>query len=287
MSNVLVKISILAISMLIGLPAHATYFNLFNADGSAGPAADFRTYATLQDMLMGTNHTGSFAPVGGLQAHLVGSGSDGTTYWNLFNADGSSGPAADFRTYATLEDMLMGTNPTGSFAPVGGLQAHLVGSGSDGTTYWNLFNADGSSGPAADFRTYATLEDMLMGTNPTGSFAPVGGLQAHLVGSGSDGTTYWNLFNADGSSGPAADFRTYATLEDMLMGTNPTGSFAPIGGLQAHLIGSGASLQSLVSVPEPGSLLLLVAGLACIFGTKRELPGKITVRSAIPIPAIW
>jgi hypothetical protein len=221
-------------------------------------------------MLNGTNPTGSFAPVGGRQSDIVGSGSDGLTYWNLFNVEGESGIGADFRTYATLTDMLNGTNPTGFFAPVGGRQSDIVGTGSDGTTYWNLFNVEGESGIGADFRTYATLTDMLNNINPTGFFAPVGGRQSDIVGTGSDGTTYWNLFNVEGESGIGADFRTYASLTDMLNNVNPIGSFAPLGGGQSRIVGSGADLHPTevpVHVPAPAlSPVGLLAGLLVLLG---------------------
>ncbi|OOG22715.1 hypothetical protein B1C78_14385, partial [Thioalkalivibrio denitrificans] len=96
--------------------------------------------------------------------------------------------------------------------------------------YWNLFNIEGESVIGADFVTYATLDDMLNDINRLGVFQPMGGgAGQNVVGSGSDGTTYWNLFNIEGESVIGADFVTYAALDDMLNDINRLGVFQPMG----------------------------------------------------------
>jgi hypothetical protein len=94
--------------------------------------------------------------------------------------------------------------------------------------YWNVFNLEGESSISAEFVTYATLSDMLHDTNRTGDVAPSQPfVDANIVDSGSDGKTYWNLFNLEGESSISAEFVTYATLSDMLHDTNRTGDVAP------------------------------------------------------------
>ena len=263
-----------------------TYWNLFNAEGENAADAVFITYATLSDMLNDTNRTGSGVPDGfGAAVNVVGSGSDGTNYWNLFNAEGESAADAVYITYATLNDMLNDTNRTGSGVPDGfGAGVNVVGSGSDGHTFWSLFNAEGENAADAVFVTYATLGDMLNDTNRTGSGVPDGfGAAVNVVGSGSDGTNYWNLFNAEGESAADAVFITYATLNDMLNDTNRTGSGVPDGfGAGVNVVGSGAFVipEPPVSVPEPSVISLIMAALALMFcSTKaRCRPGLNVVR---------
>ncbi|MCL4798297.1 MAG: hypothetical protein KJ025_01840, partial [Burkholderiales bacterium] len=113
-------ITVFALVCLAG-PAKAAYWNLFNLEGESGLSAVFVTYATHADMLNDENRTGSFtadgnAPFG---ANIVGTGSDGTNYWNLFNLEGESALSAVFVTYATLADMLNDENRTGSFTADG------------------------------------------------------------------------------------------------------------------------------------------------------------------------
>ena len=146
------------------------------------------------------------------------------------------------------------------------------------TVYWNLFNIEGESSLSAVFDTYATLADMLTDQNRTGSFtanghAPFG---ANIVGAGSDGATYWNLFNVEGESSLSAVFDTYATLTDMLTDQNRTGSFtanghAPFG---ANIVGTGAMIVPDIqgSVPTPVPLALLIAGVGLVLLTRAAAP---------------
>ena len=55
------------------------------------------TYASLTDMLDDTNRTGVFDPTRGFGRNIVGSGSDGTAYWNVFNIEGESDQSAAYR----------------------------------------------------------------------------------------------------------------------------------------------------------------------------------------------
>ena len=111
--------------------AHATFWNVFNIEGESSVSADIVTYISLSDMLTNANRTGTYT-VGGFGRNIVGSGSDGTTYWNVFNIEGESSVSADIVTYISLSDMLTNANRTGTYT-VGGFGRNIVGSGSDGT----------------------------------------------------------------------------------------------------------------------------------------------------------
>jgi hypothetical protein len=262
--------------------ATVTYYNLFNIEGESTASAAYVTYASFEDMLNDENRTGIFFPDGSILAspNLVGSGADGTAFWNLFNIEGESSASAGFVTYASFEDMLNDENRTGVFFPDGSVLAapNVVGTGSDGTTYWNLFNIEGESTASAGFVTYTTLEDMLNDENRTGVFFPDGSILAapNVVGTGSDGTMYWNLFNIEGESTASAAFVTYATLEDMLNDENRLGVFIPDGSVLAgrNIVGTGAfvvpDLPPPPGVPLPASVWLVVAGLGVLAATRRR-----------------
>ncbi len=248
---------------------YAAYWNVFNQEGESSATAVIVTYNSRIDMLTAANPTGFFEPItgGALGANVVGSGSDGKTYWNVFNQEGESSATAVIVTYNSLIDMLTAANPTGFFEPItgGALGANVVGSGSDGKTYWNVFNQEGESSATAVIVTYSSLIDMLTAANPTGFFEPIAGgaLGANVVDSGSDGQTYWNVFNQEGESSATAVIVTYSSLIDMLTAANPTGFFEPItgGALGANVVGSGAEIMGVAAVPEPGSLALLCTSL--------------------------
>jgi hypothetical protein len=137
-----------------------------------------------------------------------------------------------------------------------------------GLVYWNLFNIEGESSLNSDFVTYNTLEDMLHDTNRTSVVAPGSGFGRNIVGTGSDGNTYWNLFNIEGESSLNSDFVTYNTLEDMLHDTNRTSVVAPGSGFGRNIVGSGASIIAdtppMQSIPEPTTVLLFFLGLICL-----------------------
>ena len=111
------------------------------------------------------------------------------TYWNVFNIEGESSISASIVTYPSLPDMLADANRTGNFTPNPlGFGVNIVGSGSDGSTYWNVFNIEGESSISASIVTYPSLPDMLADANRTGNFTPnPSGFGANIVGSGSDG----------------------------------------------------------------------------------------------------
>ncbi len=132
-------------------------------------------------------------------------------------------------------------------------------------TFWSLFNIEGESSVSANFVTYVTLADMLADTNRTGVFTPNSfGFGQNIVGSGSDGNTYWSLFNIEGESSVSANYVTYATRADMLADSNRTGVFTPNSfGFGQNIVGSGSDeMDTGISVPEPGTLVLFGFGLA-------------------------
>jgi hypothetical protein len=173
--------------------------------------------------------------------------------------------------------MLNDTNRTGVFIPDGSVLfgQNIVGSGSDGTAYWNVFNVEGENSLDAAIATYSTLADMLNDTNRTGTFIPDGSVLfgQNIVGSGSDGTAYWNVFNVEGENSLNAAIATYATLADMLNDTNRTDTFIPDGSVLfgQNIVGSGADILAQTEIPEPGTLGLIASGLlAAAYGRRRR-----------------
>lgn len=224
-----------------------TYWTLFNSEVDGTDYATYVTYSTRDDMLNDSNRTGIYFPFyGGDGQRAVGSGSDGKKWWTLFNTEGESFSGAFFATYNSLEDMLEDTNRVGIFGPAGGGEAaNVVGTGSNGVSYWNIFNIEGESSSNARYVYYANLGDMLLDINRTGVFTPSGGAAGdNVVGSGSDGlNNYWSIFNIEGESVIKAAYVTYATNVDMVNDTNRTGTWIPdtTAGPQAvNVIGSGA-----------------------------------------------
>ncbi|MBL4673873.1 MAG: hypothetical protein JKX81_16555 [Arenicella sp.] len=65
--------------------------------------------------------------------------------------------------------------------------------------YWNILNPESDSSISAALVTYSTLQDMLNDDNRMEVVTP-GGFGRNIVGSASDGTTYWNVFNIEGES---------------------------------------------------------------------------------------
>ncbi len=243
--------------------ATPVYWSLFNIEGESAVTASYVTYGTRDDMLRDTNRTGIFDPnTGGFGRNVVDGGSDGRAFWSLFNIEGENSLTASYVTYSTLDDMLRDTNRTGIFDPnTGGFGRNVVGSGSDGRSYWSLFNIEGESSLTASYVTYDTLGDMLRDTNRTGIFDPnATGFGRNVVGSGSDGLTYWSLFNIEGESSLTASYVTYRTLDDMLRDTNRTGIFDPNAtGFGRNVVGSGATI-----IPLPAAFWLLGTGIAAL-----------------------
>jgi hypothetical protein len=187
-----------------------------------------------------------------------------TIYWNLFNSEGDITSDAIYVTYATLDDMLNDTKRTGFSVPDGGFAGtQIIGAGTDGISYWNLFNSEGNITSDAIYTTYATLDDMLNDTNRTGFGVPDGGFAGtQIVGTGSDGSEYWSLFNSEGDITSDAVIATYATLTDMMNDTNRIGFGVPDGGLAGtQIVDSGATLTAVRAVPEPATWAMMLLGL--------------------------
>lgn len=271
-------LAILAVCLGGWVPAgaHAAYWNVFNVEGESTLSAQVATYASLADMLDDTNRTGVHTPnPSGFGTNIVDSGSDGQTYWNLFNVEGESTLSAQFVTYGTLADMLGDANRTGIYTPnPSSFGPNIVGSGSDGTSYWSVFNVEAESVLSAQIVTYGTLQDMLGDTNRLGVFTPnPSGFGPNIVDSGSDGSTYWNLFNIEGEQLLSAQIVTYATLADMLGDVNRTGIHTPNpASFGTNIVGSGSDAMAdpQTPVPEPGALALVALGLGLLWRQARR-----------------
>jgi hypothetical protein len=115
---------------------------------------------------------------------------------------------------------------------------------------------------------------MLNDTNRTGLFIADGSVLfgVNIVGTGSDGTTYWNLFNIEGESAVDAAFVTYATLNDMLNDTNRTGLFIADGSVLfgVNIVGTGAEIVRNNAVSEPGTLPILALSLLGLAALRRR-----------------
>ncbi len=261
---------IIAAALVGALPAEAStlYWSLFNVEEENTLTAQYVTYAELPDMLTDTNRLGVFNP-GSFGRNVVGSGSDGSLYWSLFNIEDETALTAQYVTYSDLPDMLADTNRLGVFNP-GSFGRNVVGSGSDGSMYWSLFNIEGETALTAQYVTYARLPDMLADTNRLGVFNP-GSFGRNIVGSGADGSHYWSLFNIEDEATLTAQYVTYARLSDMLTDTNRLGVFNP-GSFGRNVVGSGASLSSPTVVPLPAGIWLLGAGYLFLagFGMRRS-----------------
>ena len=88
---------------------------------------------------------------------------------------------------------------------------------------------------------------------------------------------YWNLFNDESNSTAVATYATYATLDDMLNGTNILSTYIPNGaGFANQVVGSGAfftpdggnSGNGGGTVPEPPSVLLFGLGMLGLMWNK-------------------
>ncbi|MEX1214500.1 hypothetical protein, partial [Saccharospirillum sp.] len=133
--------------MFMSPSAFSIYINLFNIEGESDLSAQYVTYNAFDDMLLDTNRLEVFTPdTFGFGHNIVGSGTDGNAYWSLFNIEGESDFSAQYVTYNTFGDMLLDTNRLNVFTPdTFGFGHNIVGSGTDGDAYWNLFNIEGES----------------------------------------------------------------------------------------------------------------------------------------------
>jgi hypothetical protein len=194
----------------------------------------------------------------------------------LFNVEGESSLSAQYVTYGTLGDMLADSNRLSVFTPnPSGFGVNIVGSGSNGSNYWSLFNVEGESSLSAQYVTYGTLGDMLADSNRLGVFTPnPSGFGVNIVGSGSDGDLFWSLFNVEGESTLSAQYVTYAALGDMLSDSNRLGVFTPNpSGFGVNIGGSGSDeMRATNPVPEPASLALVGLALATWGCLRRRQP---------------
>lgn len=89
----MIRAGLMGLAMLAGSSVQAAYWNLFNIEGEDELSARYVTYASLGDMLRDTNRLDVFEPnPSGFGRNIVGSGSDGSTYWSLFNIEGEDEP---------------------------------------------------------------------------------------------------------------------------------------------------------------------------------------------------
>jgi hypothetical protein len=138
--------------------------------------------------------------------------------------------------------------------------------------YWNVFNIEEETSFGAGFVTYNSVTDMLLDQNRVGVFSPdgLGSSENNIVGSGSDGTTYWNVFNIEEETSFGAGFVTYNSLLDMLLDQNRAGVFSPdgLGSSENNIVGSGAFVAGPSMVPEPSAILLFGVGIIIVFASQ-------------------
>lgn len=261
--------------------AESIYWNVFNIEGEGDIGADIVWYDTFDDMLSDDNRQGvgqTDAFGGGFNANIVDSGSDGERFWNVFNIEDETTIGADIVWYDTFDDMLnddnrQGVGQTDAFG--GGFNANIVGSGSDGENYWNVFNIESEGVIGADIVWYNSFDDMLnddnrQGVGQTDAFG--GGFNSNIVGSGSDGENYWNVFNIEGESSIGADIVWYGTFEDMLsddnrLGVGQTDAFG--GGFNTNIIGAGGFIMDSTPVnPVPISIPFIFTLLGGVFALR-------------------
>ena len=234
--------------------ASTLYWNLVNIESESDLTSAYISYNSLNDMLADTNRAAVIFPEtnsgfinpSSTPNNLIGSGSDGVTYWNIFNPEGETTFTSVIVTYNSSTDMLNDRNRTDTFFPNTNGAENIVGSGSDGETYWSIFNREEESGLNAVVFTYNSLNDMLTDSNRAGTFFPASnstnlGNGIDLIGTGSDGETYWTLFNPEGEVDTVSVLVTYETLSDMLSDSNRTGTFSPnAGSAGSAIVATGA-----------------------------------------------
>ncbi len=85
--------------------------------------------------------------------------------------------------------------------------------------------------------------------------------------SGSDGLTYWNVFNIEGESSVTAGIVTYGSLSDMLHDTNRLQDVSPNSqGFGRNVVGSGSDNfpTAAGAVPEPATWGLMLVGFLAL-----------------------
>ncbi len=194
-----------------GSAASAVYWNVFNVEGESALSADIVTYGALGDMLADQNRTGvSTRTRSGSGPTSWGPGRTGRRTGTCSTSRLSSDLSADIVTYGALGDMLADQNRTGVFTPNAARvrdQHRGVRVGRDDILErvqrrGRVRPCRPTSSPTARWATCWRTR-----TGPASSRRTRSGSGPDIVGSGADGTTYWNVFNVEGECHPVGGHR--------------------------------------------------------------------------------
>ncbi|MHC4955160.1 MAG: PEP-CTERM sorting domain-containing protein [Planctomycetota bacterium] len=202
--------------------------------------------------------------VAGLLAMMAGPVTAAPQFVQAFERDADS--RLDFRTFNTLSDLTSGSGAFQGTLDLYSSAWSLGGLAHDGTQFVQVFERDADS--RLDFRTFATLADL---TSGNGTFLGTLDLYSSawsLGGLAHDGTQFVQVFERDSDS--RLDFRTFATLADLISGS---GTF--LGTLDLYssawsLGGLAYEKETAGPIPEPSILVLLGLGALVLSRRRRR-----------------